>query len=135
MRKLVKLQCVLVRAFFREITAFISRLSSFNDFSCLFCRYGEALLRIGGLSNSKFECGGDPTQAIKGNFINKKHYLKKFFKKFNFFSGRCLVLQKSLRRSFAIGSCVTKVKSFFPQKNAKKIPNCLLFLMLSQKNM
>ena len=46
------LNCVLTRQFFREIATFISRLSSFNDFSCLFCRYGEALLRIGGLPNS-----------------------------------------------------------------------------------
>ena len=94
------LNCVLMRQFFREIATFISRISSFNDFSCLFCRYGETLFRIGGLPNSKFERSGNPTQAIKG---------------------RCLVLQKSLRRSFAIGSCVTKVKSlFFPKKMPKR---------------
>merc|ERR1711971_70423 len=59
-------------------------------------------------------------KRLKVIFSIKNIIYKKFSKNSIFFSGRCLVLQKSLRRSFAIGSCVTKIKPFFPQKMPKR---------------
>ena len=131
------LNCVLTLQFFRGITTFISRLSSNNDFYCLFCRYGEALLRIGGLPNSKFERSGNPTQAIKGYFLNKNFFYKMLSKNFifNFFFRAMPGATKKFARKFCDWQLCHKSKAVFSPKNAKKIHNCLLFLMLSQKNM
>ena len=76
-------------------------------------------------------------KRLKVIFFNKHFFYKMFSKNFifNFFFRAMPGATKKFAKKFCDWQLCHKSEVFFPSKKAKKIHNCLLFLMLSQKNM
>ena len=76
-------------------------------------------------------------KRLKVIFLIKKLFLQNVSKNFifNSFFRAMPGATKKFAKKFCDWQLCHKSKAIFSPKNAKKIPNCLLFQMLSQKNM